>query len=391
MSRADHHGRAGRAGLTRTTLFRRRFTRAGAPPGEYVAHEGAGKPAIHVISYNAADLEEHRPTAIEQIRDILAADRAAGRITWIDIQGLGDARLLEALREALDIHHLALADTINTGQRPKIDDYGDSLYGVVRMASLTDHHIEWEQVSLFVRAGVLLTVQERRGDCLDPLRQRLRQSKKTLRSSGADYLAVMVVDAIVDGYFPVLDTYGEWLEDLETRVVRDPTQDTLSEIYRAKRELLEFRRSVWPLRDTLSQLLRSEHELLAPHVLPYLRDTLDHVMQVIDVVETYREMAASFVDVYLSSISNRTNEIVRVLTLLAAIFVPITFLAGVYGMNFDHFPELHYRYGYLAFWLVAIVIALGMTTLFWRLGWVGSRRRIAARDSERPKDDRPPS
>jgi magnesium transporter len=238
---------------------------------------------------------------------------------------------------------------------------------------------EWEQFGLFVGRAAesspggsdfVITFQETPGDCLEPLRERLRQGRAALREGGAGYLACMLVDAVVDGYFPVLEAYGERLDALETAVLTRPSRDTLRTIYKLKHELMGIRRAVWPLRDTLSQLLRDRSPLLGDTVLPYLRDTTDHSIQLVDVIETYRELAASFVDVYLSSLANRTNEAMRVLTVIATIFIPLTFLAGVYGMNFDTMPELRWTYGYLAFWIVSLLLAGSLLLAFHRLGWL---------------------
>ncbi len=355
-------------------IFRRKFTAVGAPPGTYSAPEDAAETVVQIFSYDAETIEERRARSAPEVREIVEADRGAGRMTWIDVQGLRDVALLEGLRDLLEIHPLAFADMLNVGQRPKMDDYGASLFVAIRMVTVPEGEIRWEQVSVFARMGVILTAQERAGDCLEPLRDRLRKGRKMLRGSGADYLMAMVIDAIVDGYFPVVDHYGERLEVLEEEVVQRPSQALLREVYRAKRELLTFRRAVWPLRDAMSQMMREdEHEMVSDHSRPYLRDTFDHLMQVFDIIETYREMASSFMDIYLSSISNKTNEVMRVLTIGAAIFIPITFIAGVYGMNFEYIPELGFKYGYFVFWALVLGVAGGMLGLFWKLGWIGKK------------------
>lgn len=366
--------------MSPSRLFHRRFTKAGAAPGHFDAHIGGQQPRIHVISYNADSIEERDAKSQSDILEIYHADRDAGRVTWVDIQGLGDIDLLGALDDIFGLHPLALADAVNVGQRPKIDDYDDTIYAAVRMVTV-DEEVHWEQVSVFLGESFVITVQERHGDCLDPLRERLRKGKAVFRPSGPDYLFVMVIDAIVDAYYPVLETYGDHLEALELRVI-EGEDDVLPDIYRAKRELLTFRRATWPLRDALSQALRDRPSRLHEKSLPYLRDVADHVMQVVDVTETYRELAASFIDVYLSSVANKTNDIMRVLTILATIFIPLTFLSGVYGMNFDsdkshplNLPELHWHYGYLFFWAICVAIAIAMLIMFRRLGWLGSIRK----------------
>lgn len=357
-------------------LFRRRFTRAGAPPGEFHPAPDALPPRLHAIRYSATEMEESDPTSAEEAHALLRE----GSITWIDVQGLADARMIRSFGELFALHPLAVADTVNVGQRPKIDSYERRLFAAVRMVTLGEGGtIHWEQVSIFIGPGFVLSFQERYEDCLNPIRERLRMGKRTLLSSGSDYLGFMLIDAIVDGYFPILEHYGERLESLEARVIENPSRGVLADVYRVKRELMTFRRAIWPLRDALSQIVRQPHDLIGDTVLPYIRDATDHVMQVVDVNETYRELASSFVDVYLSSVANRTNEVMRVLTIFATIFIPLTFFAGIYGMNFDtdhplNMPELGWRYGYLAFWGATALIAAALVALFWRLGWIGRER-----------------
>lgn len=353
-------------------LFRRRRTEVGASPGQFVAPAELVPPWIRRMSWDAEHLEE---TTVETT-EAGSVGPETGRTTWIDVQGLGDGSSVAALGEALGLHALAVADVVNVGQRPKVERYGEVLFLVVRMAHVPEGYFEFEQVSFFLLDDLVLTFQERHGDCLDPVRERIRRSGSRLRQEKAPYLATMVLDAIVDGYFPALEVFGEQLEELEAQVVHEPTSDLLERVYRAKRELLYFRRAVWPLREMLSHLLRDE--TLPPGVQPYLRDTADHVAQVSDIVETYREITGSFVEVYLSSVSQRTNETMRVLTVLATIFIPLTFVAGVYGMNFDtsrpgNLPELSLPYAYVGFWIVCVAVAGSLLLLFRRLGWLGAR------------------
>jgi magnesium transporter len=361
--------------MTPTELFRRRYPHPGSAPGTITPREDAHPSRIHVIRYDEHSIDEHTPASAQDAAALL--DPA--RITWIDVQGLADEGVLKSLGETLGLHALAVADIANVGQRPKIEDYEDVLFAVLRMARVQSGRVRWEQVSMVIGRRVVVTFQERPGDCLDPLRARLRSGRRKLLASGADYLGCMVIDAIVDGYFPVLEELGEDLESIEASVIQTPDQRILSRIYRAKRELMTLRRAVWPLRDALSQLIRDRHALLGEHVFPYLRDTADHAMQVVDVTETYRELAGSFVEVYLSSVNNRTNEIMRVLTIVATIFIPLTFIAGVYGMNFDpevspwNMPELNWYLGYPLSLLIMLAVALGLVAWFHRKGWVGGR------------------
>ena len=358
-------------------LFRRRFTKAGAAPGEFQSAPDAVAPRIHAMRYDAETIEEFDPTDARSAHDLVRE----GSVAWIDLQGLADSDLIRAFGEEFGLHPLAVADTVNVGQRPKVEDYDSHLYCVVRMVMLAEGaDIHWEQVSLFIGSGFVLSFQESYGDCLGPIRDRLRQGKKQIRGAKSDFLGAMLIDAIVDGYFPVLEEFGDRLEDLETRVIEHPEQNVLGEVYRAKRQLMTFRRATWPLRDALNQLLRESHDLIDDRTLPYLRDAADHVMQVVDVNETYREIATSFIDVYLSSMANRTNEVMRVLTIMATVFIPLTFIAGIYGMNFDtqdpmNMPELRWRYGYIAFWAVCLLVLVVMLGIFRHFGWIGRGRR----------------
>ena len=368
-----------------TELFRRHYTPAGAPPGSMKRPERLVAPRIHAIAYDAESLEELDVAGPEQA---LALVRP-GRVVWIDVQGLGDGSVVHQLGMGLGLHPLALSDVVNLGQRPKFEDYDDVLFGVVRMIAVDEDTgaLEWEQVSLFLGPGWVLTFQETHGDCLDPLRERLRKGRRQVREAGGDYLACMVVDTIVDAYFPVLEHHGDELERLETAILRSPTREILHGVYRIRRDLVAFRRAAWPLRDSLNQLLRDEDAPISDHARPYLRDTTDHIVQIVDVNETYRELASSLVDVYLSTLGHRTNEIMRVLTVVSTIFIPLTFLAGVYGMNFDtthplNLPELGWPYGYVAFWLVTLAVGCTLLVIFRRLGWLGGR---ASEDPDPPE------
>lgn len=355
-------------------LFHRRKPAVGASPGQMWSPTDIVPPKVRVMTWNEQEVEDREIDASE-LPSIGPAER---HLRWVDVQGLGDGNLVAAFGEKNGLHPLALADVVNVGQRPKAEIYGEDWFLVLRMASLVDGEVQLEQISMFLFDGMVITFQEREGDCLDPLRDRIHRSGKRIRSGDSYYLTVMVIDAIVDGYFPVLESLGDTLEELETLVVGRPTSDVLERIYRIKRELLTFRRAVWPLRETLSQLMRDES--FPDSVNDYLRDATDHVAQVTDLVESYRELAGSFVDVYLSSLGQRTNETMRVLTVISTIFIPLTFVAGVYGMNFDpelpgNMPELSLPYGYLIFWGVCAVMGIVLLVLFRRLGWLGGGDR----------------
>jgi len=354
--------------MNRTTLFRRSRPARGAPPGTLAPPQGAHAPILRWISYGPGHLEEG------EARDAAELPMPrAGLVLWVDVQGLGDGKLVQAIGERFELHPLAVADTVNTGQRPKVEEYGDVAYVVLRMLE-RNSHCSTEQFSLFVLPHAVISFQEVPGDCLDPLRQRLRAGRIRLREEGSGYLACMMIDGIVDDYFLLLEQLGERLEELEMAVVERPSPQILQRVYRLKHDLLGVRRSVWPVREMLATLMRLDCPRFGPVVQPYLRDAADHALQVADVLETYREVAASYLDVYLSSVSQRTNDTMRVLTVIATIFIPLTFLAGVYGMNFEQMPELHEPWGYPAFWAVSGTLGGVLLYVFWRVGWLGTRR-----------------
>lgn len=361
--------------VTVKKLVRRRVTRPGAPPGTFAVVESAAPTKIRQMRYDEAAVEEIDVSAVKDLKGAVQP----GKLVWIDVQGLADHDAIRTIGEIFNIHPLALADVVNVGQRPKAESYGSDLFIVTRMVRILDSgDPDWEQVSLFAGSGFVITFQERHGDCLDPLRGRIRTPGSRIRGSDEGYLSCMVIDAIVDGFFPVLEHFGERLEEIERELIRQPSSALLEEIFHAKRDLMTLRRAIWPQREFLTRLLRDGHPKFDPPTIPFLRDVYDHAVHIVDVTETYRELTQSYIDVYLSSIANRTNEVMRVLTVMATIFIPLTFVAGVFGMNFDtshptNMPELSWRYGYIAFWIVSLMIAAGMLILARRLGWLGGR------------------
>jgi len=359
-------------------LFERRYNERGAPPGTFVAPESSTPARIRVVHYDAETSNEWE--ASEPL--VLDVERRPGAVLWIDVQGLGDGSALRALAEHFGLHPLAVADAFNVGQRPKADEYDESTFVVLRAAHLDDEgeRIDWSQLALFVLDGAVVTVSECVTPCLEPVRQRLRTGASHLRGGGADQLAAVVVDTIVDGYFPALEALGDRLEVLEEQILEQPRRDVLRRLYRTKRDLVAFRRATWPLRDALHDVCRAPGPHFTEHVHHELRDTTDHVVQVVDLLESYRELASSLVDVHVSMLGQRTNESVRVLTVVSTIFIPLTFLAGVFGMNFDrsqpgNMPELGLPYGYVAFWALCVALALVLVLVFRRLGWIGARER----------------
>lgn len=283
--------------------------------------------------------------------------------------------MIQSIGTRFGLHHLALEDVVNVHQRPKVEDYGDHIYIVLRMA-IPGPTSDTEQVSIFLSKTVVITFQERAGDSFEPVRQRIRQGKGRIRGEKVDYLVYALIDATVDGYFPALDVGGEALATLEDEVVISPKPEHIEHVHNLKRNLLALRRAIWPTRDLLSTLLRDEFGLVSDATRVYLRDVHDHTVQLIDIIETYREIASGLVDAYLSSQSTRLNEIMKFLTIMATVFLPLTFVTGLYGMNFDtespwNMPELTWPFGYAFALLIMAGAAVGLLYLFWRRGWIG--------------------
>lgn len=350
-------------------MFRKRHTKPGASPGTLMINSDSLKPVIKLFDYGPEHLEERELSDLSEIAPYLDKDS----VTWIDVQGLGDEDVLRGLGELFNIHPMALEDVVNVPQRPKAEVYPDHEFVITRMAMVhPEGGLDTEQVSIFLGRNYVLTLQERYGDCFDPVRKRIQQGKGLMRKSGSDYLAYALIDVIIDHYYPVLEEFGEHLEQLEDELVAQPGPATLHRIHQVKRDLITLRRAIWPQRDMVNTLLREDDsELISEKVRVYLRDCYDHAIQIMDVVETYRELAAGMLDVYLSSISNRMNEVMKVLTIIATIFIPTTFIAGVYGMNFEWMPELKWAWGYPAAWIAMLAVAGGMIYYFRRLGWIG--------------------
>jgi magnesium transporter len=295
-----------------------------------------------------------------------------GTVTWLDVQGLGDETLLRRIGEAFDIHPLALEDLVNAPQRPKAEDYASHLLLITRMARLVeDDAVEVEQVGLVVGDRFVLSFQERPGDVLNPVRRRLREGVGPMRSSGPDYLAYALVDTIVDAYYPLIEVLSERLERIEGRVASATSPRVLERLNRIKVDLLLIRRAIWPQQETLNRLLREPSRFITDDVRVYLRDTHDHCAQLSDVVDSHRELVTTLMSTHLALIGNRTNEVMRVLTVMASIFIPLTFLAGLYGMNFPNMPEFTRPWAYPVLLAVMGVMVVVMLTYFRRRGWLG--------------------
>jgi magnesium transporter len=351
-------------------LVRRRPAKTGLPPGAlvHVGEKSARKVKITRIAYDEAHFEEQEVGTIDAC--LRLEDKRA--VTWIDVDGIHEIDILEQLGECLGVHPLVLEDVLNTDQRPKLEDFDDYLFIVLKMFRYDGlgREMEVEQISLVLGADYVVSFQEKPGDIFDPIRERIRAGKGRIRRMGADYLAYTLIDAVVDGYFVVLEQIAEKVETLEDKVIADPTPKTLQTIHDLKRDMIFLRQSIWPLREVIGRLERRESQLIGASIDVYLRDVYDHTIQVIDTLETFRDMVSGMLDIYLSSVSNRMNEVMKVLTIIATIFIPLTLIAGIYGMNFRYMPELGWRWGYPAVWLVMVAIAAVMLVYFRRKKWL---------------------
>ena len=326
---------------------------------------------MHLFSYGPDAIEEIARPNLKKI----AAGRGVRPVLWLDVAGLGDVDLISALGAQFDLNALALEDTVNVHQRPKAEEFPGHLFAVVRMLR-PGAGPQSEQITLFLGSDFLLTFQETAGDCFSAVRERLRQSKGRVRMRGPDYLAYCLMDAVIDGYFPVLEAYGERLEALEDAIITRPDQHHARELHAIKRDLLLLRRAIWPAREMIHHLTRDSGTFIQEETRPFLRDVYDHVVQLMDMLETYREIASGLLDVYLSAMSAKLNEVMKVLTIIATIFMPLGFLAGLWGMNFDraspfNMPELNWRFGYPAALVVMLAVAGALVLYFRRKGWLG--------------------
>lgn len=352
------------------TIFKKRRPPVGAMPGTLVIPEGAMR--IQVVEYDVEGAVESTPASLDELVRL----RDGKKTAWIDVQGLGDEAMLRRLGEIFSIHPLALEDLVNAPQRPKVEEYEGQLLFIARMVRFdAEHRIDLEQVGLVIGPGYVLSFQEHQSDALEPVARRIRDGKGKIRGGGADYLAYALIDTIVDGYYPVVEAFGDKLEELEVRVLERPDPRTLGEINRAKSELVILRRGLGPQREAVVRLIKLESPLVSDDVRIYLRDTDDHGAQLVDVVDSQRELVNGLMNTYLSAVANRTNDVMKMLTIMSSIFIPLTFLAGVYGMNFVHMPELHSRWGYPAVLCIMVALGGGMLLYFRRQGWLGGPPR----------------
>ncbi len=356
----------------RKSLNQRRRSQPGTPPGTIAVDPNAQPTRIRVMAYSTAAIHETDLMSVDQLKPLLQH----WPVIWVDVTGLGNAVLIQELGTLFGFHALALEDVVNVHQRAKVEEYSDHLFIVARMCNPEDE-VHTEQISLFLKQNVLITFQERPGDCWNPVRERLRHSRGRLRSSEADYLCYALMDSIVDSYFPIVDMLSDRLDDLDEEVTRRVHNSQVHRVHDLRAELLALRRAIRPHREMINELTRVECKFVSSDTRLFFRDCYDHVIQVIDLVDTYRELTADVRDFYMSSVSNRMNEIMKVLTIIATIFMPLSFIAGVYGMNFNtdfplNMPELNSPWGYPLCLTAMVLTVVGFLWYFKRKGWIFS-------------------
>ncbi|OQX21430.1 MAG: magnesium and cobalt transport protein CorA [Desulfobacteraceae bacterium IS3] len=346
---------------------------AGLPPGSLV-HVGAKKTekvSITLIEYDEKRFQKNTFENVEEFLNFQDSELVTKSVRWIHITGLHQTDLIESIGKHYHIHHLILEDILNTHQRPKLEDYEDCLFMVMKMFCHNgDEKISAEQLSLILGHGFVISFQEGDKDVFEPVRKRIKSPQSRFRKAGADYLAYAITDTVVDYYFKVIEEIDERLEAVEEDLFAEFSQKVLQEIHELKREIIFLNKAVLPLRGMISTLEKTDSPLVSDMTHIYIRDLYDHVIRIVDIVETFREMATSLLDIYHSGLSNKMNEIMKVLTLIATIFIPLTFIAGIYGMNFKYMPELEWRWGYPLIWLVIILIVILMITYFRKKNWL---------------------
>jgi len=346
-----------------------RTKKTGLPPGTivYVGRKKSASTRTRIIEFNETNFKEREILEIEEVFPLKDQTNY-----WINIDGLQKIEIIEKIGKQFGIHPLVLEDVANTGQRPKIEDFGDYIFAVLKMLQYNekDKETQIEQISLILGSNWVISFQENEGDVFDPIRERLRTDKGRIRKMGADYLVYALLDAVVDNYFVVLERIGEKIEGIEDEIVTNPSPETLQAIHDLKRQMILLRKSVWPLREVISRLERWESKLINKSIDIFLRDVYDHTIQVIDAVETYRDMLSGMLDIYMSSVSNRMNEVMKVLTIIATIFIPLTLVAGIYGMNFTYMPELEWIWGYPFILLIMLAVVIVMLFYFRKRKWL---------------------
>ena len=351
-------------------LIKKRSQKAGLPAGTlvHIGERKAGKPTIKIISYNQENFQE---IDIEQLGAHVASMNNDS-VTWININGVHDKDVIENIGKLFSLHPLLLEDIMNTDQRPKMEEHENYLFIVMKMLTSEGmpNFVKDEQISLVLGHGYLISFQENETNVFNAIREFIKNGRGRIHRMGSDYLAYSLMDIVIDNYFIVMEKLGEEIEALENELIRNPKQGTLRSIHRLKREMIFIRRTTWPLREVIGDLARRGSTFIKESTTIYLRDIYDHIIHVIDTIETFRDMIAGMIDIYLSSVSNRMNEVMKVLTIFASIFIPLTFIAGIYGMNFEFMPELKIWWAYPFLWGVMIAVAIGLLMFFKRKKWL---------------------
>ena len=356
--------------IVMSRFIKKRSEKVGLPPGSlvHIGERKTDKVTITILNYDEMQFQEKEAKTVEECFSF--KDKSA--VTWINVNGIHELEILEELGNCFGFHPLVLEDVLNTDQRPKMEDFGDYMYIVLKTCyydSKNNETVE-DQISLILGSNFVISFQERQEDVFNPVREQIRSGRGHIRKSGADYLTYALIDTIVDNYFTILEKLGEKIEDTEEDLLTNPTSQTLQAIHNLKKEMMFLRKSVWPLREIVNSLERDESALIKRTTLVYLRDVYDHTIQVADTIETFREMLSGMLDIYLSSISNRMNAVMKVLTIVATIFIPLTFVVGIYGMNFKYMPELEWHWGYYTVLFVMVVIGVLMIIYFKKKKWL---------------------
>jgi magnesium transporter len=364
----------------RVKIGRHHKTQPGSQPGSISIPTDALKPLIHVFLYDINGVTEKEVNSIAELKQYQADQ--GHQILWMHISGFGDRNFFDELAVLYNLHRLEMEDVFNVYQRPKVDEYDGHLFFTSRLLSMYEDSLSNDQLSLILGQNFVITIQDKRHDFFEPVRLRLRNGKGTMRSQKADYLAYALMDAVIDFYYPALEKIGNKLDDLEEELLSNPTQESMNRILQIKRELIVFRRAIWPERDKINDIIRSAFDEIEESTKVYFRDSYDHCIQILDIVESYKEVTASLMDVYLSSVSHRLNQVMKVLTIISTIFIPLTFIVGLYGMNFPHqnpdtgeklplnMPELYSPYGYVGVMAVMLIIVIIQLYIFQRKGWI---------------------
>ncbi len=339
----------------------------GAPPGTlFYTGEQSGRVKITLIEFTEQEFFEKEFYDFAECIRFMRPDM----IKWINVEGVHDVQLIETIGKHFNLHPLTLEDIVHIDQRPKFEDYEHYLLSVMKMI-MYDTEAHSEQLSLVLQENIVISFQEPQGgDAFDVIRLRLRQGKGRVRKNGADYLFYALMDAVVDWYFNAVEKIGDKISDVEEEIMNDPQRESLLQLYHLKREVIYLRKQVWPVRDLISNLIRCESPFITANTQIFLRDLHDHSTRIIDAVETYRDLLSGMMDIYLSTNSNKMNEVMKVLTVMSSVFIPVTFIAGVYGMNFDYMPELHSAYGYIVVWLIMLTVIGGLLYYFRRRKWI---------------------